>query len=483
MTKSDNLDRLYPLLRTGKKCSNPDCNNMAVHVHHIIPRANILLRYDVQNLIPLCAKCHSEIHDHGAYNRGFDFIDKDRVEYLQKMKNVVFKDYLLLRNITQEDFFDIKEKEIIQHIGKTDFKQNTEEWLEQKNYGVGASEIAAVVKSFLTEDELKKILGEKTAVSFLTEPLYITGYAVYHKIARGYRVPPLEDELNLYGHAMEKYFDWLMKDDEDFIFEGTEDFIKRPDISKYAVCSPDGYATSKHKTFKDVNGRVVETDSLVWEKKTVNPFKAAKEEMLVRGLPWQYIFQNQYQMLLCNKEAGIISGLKLSDDTPFVRGRCTAYIEDEKFDRIKSLYQPEVIHFVYKKLPEIQEAILLALSKFEKAIEEDTPPEINLEVSRLAMSDFKIYQSIYKSNPEARKMATSQDVFSYRGKDFPLDEYLDDFLDLNNIIKDNKNNDDCMKIALKKYLYDNKLVELYSGRGGSIRLSAAGTFLIRSNKE
>lgn len=478
----EDLDRLYPKLRIGHKCINPNCNNDSCHIHHVVGRSNMLLRYDVQNLIPLCAKCHSEIHDKGMYNRGADFLTTERKNYLLSMKNVSFKDYLLQHGLTQDEFFEIKKRELLESIGKTDLKQNTPEWLSRKQLGIGASEIAAVVKSFVSEEDLIKILGEKTAHSFIDEPLFITGYVVYHKIAKGYRIPPLDDELNLYGHAMEGYFNWLMQDDEDFEFKGSEDFVERPDISKWAVCSPDGYAYAK-RPIVDINGRPIEGTDFVWEKKTVSTYKAKKEEMVLRGLPWQYIFQNQYQMMMCNREGGVISSLVLQEDTPFIRGRLTAYCELGLFDKIHDLYQPRVDHFVYKRLPEIQEAILLGLHNFEVAIEKGLPPAINLSTGRLAENDFRIYQAVYKSNPEARKMATSQDDYTLDGQTYKLDDYLDEFLDLNNIIKDNAEKDKLSKIAMKKYLYDNKLVELYSGRGGSVKLSKSGALIIRSNNE
>ena len=80
-------------------------------------------------------------------------------------------------------------------------------------------------------------------------------------------------------------------------------------------------------------------------------------------------------------------------------------------------------------------------------------------------------------------MATSQDDYELDGHTYKLDEYLDEFLDLNNIIMDNADKDKTAKIAMKKYLYDNKLVELYSGRGGSVKLSKSGSLIVRSNNE
>lgn len=480
MVNEQELDRLYPKLRYGRKCANPNCHNYAHHVHHIVGRTNRYLRHDFKNLIPLCTKCHSEIHDKGLYNRGMDFVDDDTRDYLNQKKHLIFKDALLQEGLSEQEFNVKRKKELIIVIHNT--PQNTPEWLEKKQSKIGASEIAAVVKSFVPFDELVKILGEKTAHSFMDEPLFITGYSIYHKVAKGYSIPPLDDELSLYGHAMEKYFDWLMQDNESFEFVGSEDFIERPDISPYVVCSPDGYAYSK-KEIVDVNGRPIQGNELVWEKKTVSLFKSKKEEMNLRGLPWQYIFQNQYQMMCCDMLGGIISSLVLVHDTPFIRGRLTSLCEVGDFAKIKDMFQPKIDHYVYARLEPIQEVIRLALHNFEEAIKTDTPPEINLTVGRLAEKDFKIYQAVYKGNPDGRKMATSQDTIVVNDREFVLDEYLDEFLDMYNIILDNNERDKLNKIIMKKYLYDNKLNEVYSGRGGSIKLGKNGSLLVRSNTE
>lgn len=472
------LDRLYPKLRIGRKCANPACNRQALHCHHIVRRNVDLLRYDVNNLLPLCEECHRQIHDEGLYNRGMDFIDEGRRAYLRRMKNIDFKQYLLELNITKDDFFRQKERELLANIGKTEFRQNTPEWLEEKNSGIGASEIAAVVKSFVPQKELMELMGEKPALNFLSEDLYSTGYQVYHKIKRGYRLPPLPDEFSIYGHAMEKYLDWKMQDHPDFDFQGTEDFIRRPDISPYAVCSPDGYAESRHGSFIDINLKTHTAGRLVWEKKTVNPFKAARENIFYNGLPWQYIFQNQYQMLLCNADAGIISSMVLEPDTPFNRGRIVSLIEQERFEEIDRLFEIRVDNFVYGKIPEIQAVIIAALKHFETAVAENRVPDINDRCARLAEQDFKIYQAVYKSNPDARKLATSQDEFE--GK--TLYEFVNEYIWLNQVIRDNKDTDTLNKTKLKKYMYDHKLCELYTMDGGSVRLSANGSLLTRAVK-
>lgn len=104
------LDRLYPQLRS--KCYL--CGRAASSIHHIVPRANLLLRYDLNNLVSICDDCHRLIHD-----KGFDlanYISPTRWLYLEQMKNIQLQDYLLAHNLTREEFFKLKEKELKEAI-------------------------------------------------------------------------------------------------------------------------------------------------------------------------------------------------------------------------------------------------------------------------------------------------------------------------------------------------------------------------------
>lgn len=104
------LDTIYPKLSKGKRCYF--CGRPAEHQHHIRPRANLLLRYDLQNLIPLCASCHEEVH-----KKNLDlYISMFRMDYLNKMSRIQFQDYLLSHDLTREDFFKLKLKELKEAI-------------------------------------------------------------------------------------------------------------------------------------------------------------------------------------------------------------------------------------------------------------------------------------------------------------------------------------------------------------------------------
>ena len=104
----DKLDRLYPKLVIGRKCFF--CGKPAENMHHIIPRSNILLRWDLENLLPVCYNCHQALH-----NAPHDirlYIGLVRQAYLDEMKNINFQDYLRVHNLTREEFYKIKEFEL-----------------------------------------------------------------------------------------------------------------------------------------------------------------------------------------------------------------------------------------------------------------------------------------------------------------------------------------------------------------------------------
>lgn len=74
-----------------EKCGRKGCQ---LHVHHIIGRTNLHLRYNLKNLICLCAGCHN-MTNHSAHKNPLefmDFLDADRpdwLEYLRKEQNIL----------------------------------------------------------------------------------------------------------------------------------------------------------------------------------------------------------------------------------------------------------------------------------------------------------------------------------------------------------------------------------------------------------
>lgn len=103
------LDRLYPQLRNRwTRCHF--CGKPTEHIHHIKGRSNLLIRFDIRNLLPLCADCHRLVH-----NKGLNvelYISPSRWLYLEQVSRIQLQDYLIANNLTREEFFKQKEKEL-----------------------------------------------------------------------------------------------------------------------------------------------------------------------------------------------------------------------------------------------------------------------------------------------------------------------------------------------------------------------------------
>ena len=100
------LDRLWvekAFEKYGRKCLI--CGKEATEVHHFIPKSlSLNLRWDLDNAVPICRKCHFNLHNRSdpylnliiVFIRGKDWLDriikkrkkkvKFNLKYLQKIK-------------------------------------------------------------------------------------------------------------------------------------------------------------------------------------------------------------------------------------------------------------------------------------------------------------------------------------------------------------------------------------------------------------
>lgn len=100
----DKCDKLYPRLRDGRPCMACLVRwriRPADHIHHIIHRGNPMLRFEVLNLIPLCAECHQKIHD----GKLTEPISEQQRDWLIQQNNKSFKGVLIARGLTKEEFY------------------------------------------------------------------------------------------------------------------------------------------------------------------------------------------------------------------------------------------------------------------------------------------------------------------------------------------------------------------------------------------
>jgi hypothetical protein len=93
------------------------CNNMNIpelECHHIVKRRKKVLKYEIKNGVPVCKHgCHSKIDSLEGLEFLKDYID---FEYLKKYENVVFKQYLTDRGMTENEFLQEKAAELKEYI-------------------------------------------------------------------------------------------------------------------------------------------------------------------------------------------------------------------------------------------------------------------------------------------------------------------------------------------------------------------------------
>lgn len=102
-------------------CENRRCQICGIHkaeaIHHIIGRANKVLRYDFINLLPVCNACHRKIHDEGLDIS--KYITPTRWQYLQQVKNKSYRDLLIFEyGMTEDEFLKSSKAQLKEKLDK-----------------------------------------------------------------------------------------------------------------------------------------------------------------------------------------------------------------------------------------------------------------------------------------------------------------------------------------------------------------------------
>ena len=80
--------------------------------HHIVGRANKMLRWDIRNCLPLTHEEHQMLHAGKITWRP----DLDLSEYLINTGNIQLKDYLVQNGLSMQDFMNNKQKDLEEAI-------------------------------------------------------------------------------------------------------------------------------------------------------------------------------------------------------------------------------------------------------------------------------------------------------------------------------------------------------------------------------
>lgn len=111
----DKCDKLYPQLRHGRCCYA--CLTVwrirpADVIHHIIRRSNPITRFELRNLMPLCAECHEKIHA----GKLTEPISEQHKDWLNRLANKNLKGICIARGITKAEYFAEQLQKIKENI-------------------------------------------------------------------------------------------------------------------------------------------------------------------------------------------------------------------------------------------------------------------------------------------------------------------------------------------------------------------------------
>lgn len=81
------LDKLASKIVLSKKQWCDVCWDKATEVHHIFSRKNRSVRWYLPNIVPVCRKCHTDLHNQ---LRGF-YKNKPYYDELQRLANTIDK--------------------------------------------------------------------------------------------------------------------------------------------------------------------------------------------------------------------------------------------------------------------------------------------------------------------------------------------------------------------------------------------------------
>ncbi len=281
--------------------------------------------------------------------------------------------------------------------------QQSEEWLAAKMSKIGASEIFTLVAHYC-KAELKQanidltIKKEEDKEDEKEEKAYKTALELFLKIKFQIQDDSFNEVNREFGLGMEEYILYRLGQEEKFKervqFEGSKDFVVNEKLSHLASCSPDGYITNSESapfgfSLRDYDDSYTVTDAIgqgVLELKTVPYFFKFKAN---DGLKFSYIFQLQYQMLVCDKKWGILAAIaprEQSYDTDFFKGKVLGRLDiANNYPSVKKQIRREEVndyynlyHYIYPKNKTIQNLCILALERFQKALDDNILPDLSI---------------------------------------------------------------------------------------------------------
>lgn len=282
-------------------------------------------------------------------------------------------------------------------------KQHTKEWLEAKNTKIGGSEIFTLAH-YYCKKELEQIGVDLKELPFKT-PLEI-----YLEKKFGIQPEPIDPICAEFGLGMEKYIIHRLNKENSLINAiGSSNFETNEELHNLACCSPDGFVEA-FGCFEDYDKRSLiskESGSGMLEVKTTQftfNYEAAA------GAKWQYIFQLNYNMLVCENKWGLLACLTPKEkefDTDFFKGKVLGLLEGAKeqlssaelaynghLEYLDNMQFYNLYTYFYTANKTIQNICKLALDRFQNAMDNNKVPDLSKNQEKL-MREKKMLARMY----------------------------------------------------------------------------------------
>jgi hypothetical protein len=280
--------------------------------------------------------------------------------------------------------------------------QQSPEWLEAKKSRVGGSEIYTLA-FYYCRKELEQI-----GVDLIKDQPFQSALELYLRVKHGLQQEKIVQVSSEFGGGMEPYIvSRLNSEEKNAKIEGTKDFIIAEKTHNLACCSPDGYVDiqegQKLRDFDDKADITQNTGKGTLELKTVPyVFNFEAEE----GTKFQYIFQLQYNMMLLGHKWGMLACLTPKErdfDTDFHKGKMLGMLQFKDAFKVFDFSEATIIHidnsynlytYNYITIAPIQQICMLALDRFQEALEKDDWPSASVDNKIKALREKKMLRQI-----------------------------------------------------------------------------------------
>jgi len=278
-------------------------------------------------------------------------------------------------------------------------KQQSQEWLTEKRKYIGGSEIFSIALHYC-----KKELAQ---IGIENETSFKTALETYLEKKFDVKPDPINPVYSEFGLGMEDFIiNRFNQENKNFVATGSKDCIINSDIDELAACSPDGFVEAK-EDFIDYDKKEIKASKGMLEVKTT-PYQFNFEAEA--GTRWAYIFQLQYNMLVCGHDWGLLACLTPKEkefDNDFFKGKILGklemldkiddelgdisekYIIDSDIDKYYNLYT-----YTYKANKTIQNICKLALKRFQEAMDKVILPNLSDNKDKL-MREKKMLAKMY----------------------------------------------------------------------------------------